>query len=77
MAEKTTPTLEKLDAEAAIELPDREMLALVVVVIRNVANGNRLSVNVSNNNIAVQVCTLVQAISALSLQRLTCQIQQK
>jgi hypothetical protein len=65
-------TKEELDSQTAIELPDREMLSLVV--IRNVANGTRIRINVSNNQVAVQVCALVQAIDALVAARLTCTI---
>jgi hypothetical protein len=72
--DKRSLTIEELDAEAAFELPDREMLALVV--IKNLANNNRISVRVSDNNVAVQVCALVHAISALSIDKLTCRITQ-
>jgi hypothetical protein len=67
-------SVEELEAQAAVELPDREMLSLVV--IRNVANGNKLRIRVNNNDVAVQVCALVHAIDALTLSKLICFVKQ-
>ena len=39
MLEKRRLTAEALDAQTAFELPRRQMLALVNVIIRNVLNG--------------------------------------
>lgn len=70
-----TLTHAELEGEAALELPERETLALVV--IRNVLNHNRLRINVNNNDIAVQVCAQVDVINTiLGFQVLTCKIKQ-
>jgi hypothetical protein len=66
LAEKKTLSVEELEAQAALELPDREMLSLVTIVIRNVLNGLHIRVNVKNNNVAVQVCAIVQALNSIT-----------
>lgn len=66
--------LKELEAETVVELPDRETLALVV--IRNLANNNRIRINVSNIDVGVQVCALVEVIDSLTLDTLTCTIRQ-
>ena len=58
-----------LDSQVALELPDREML-LVTIVITNVLNGLSVDVNVANNNVAVQVCAKLLATGIF-----TCDIQ--
>ena len=75
-AEKKTLTLADIDAQAAFELPSRESLALVNVVIANVLNGNQVTINVNNNHVAVQVCAIVQALNANNVANLTCTIMQ-
>jgi hypothetical protein len=67
-------TSEELEAQAVLELPDRETLALVV--IRNVANNNRIKITVQDINVGVQVCALVEVIDTLTLDTLTCTIRQ-
>jgi hypothetical protein len=67
-------TSEELEAQAVLELPDRETLALVV--IRNVANNNRIKITVQDINVGVQVCALVEVIDSLTLDTLTCTIRQ-
>jgi hypothetical protein len=70
-----TLTREELEHEVALELPERETLALVV--IRNVLNGNRLRIRVDHNNVALQVCAQVDVINTiLGFQVLTCRISQ-
>ena len=53
--------------------------ALLKVVITNVLNNLSVDVNVQNNNVAVQVCAVVQALNTILLQgdSLTCTIQQR
>ena len=51
-----------IDSQVAFELPERETLALVTVVITNLLNNNSVDIKVSNNNVAVQVCAAVSAI---------------
>ena len=62
---KKAVTLDQLEAQSALELPNREMLALVTIVLNNVLNGITISVpiEVKNNNIAVQVCAVIQALN--------------
>ena len=76
-AEKKTLTLADIDAQAAFELPSRETLALVTVVINNVLNNNTVTVNVNNNHVAVQVCAAVNLINTIiAPTTLTCTIMQ-
>ena len=75
-ADKKTLTLADIDAQGAFELPSRESLALVNIIIANVANGNTVTVNVNNNHVAVQVCAIVQALAAGNVANLTCTIVQ-
>ena len=76
-AEKKTLTLADIDAQAAFELPSRETLALVTVVINNVLNNNAVTVNVNNNHVAVQVCAAVNLINTIiAPTTLTCTIMQ-
>jgi hypothetical protein len=77
MEEKQALSLEDLEGQYVMELPDREMLGLVTVVITNVLNNLSIDVTVRNNRIAVQVCAFVEALNTiLAGQSLTCTIQQ-
>ena len=77
MLEKRRLTAEAMDAQTALELPRREMLALVNVFIRNVLNGLHVRITVENNNVAVQVCAAVQLINTIiAPTRLACAIRQ-
>jgi len=75
---KTLMTLDRLDAETALELPSREM-PLVTIVITNLLNNLSIDVDVRNNNVAVQVCAVVELIDVdlLGANVLTCEIEQK
>lgn len=75
---KNVMTLDQLDAETALELPNREML-LVTVVVTNVLNNLSVSIPIKNNNVAVQVCAAVEVLTAelLTVDALSCQIQQR
>ena len=74
--EKKPLDLEEIEAQAALELPDREMM-LVTVVITNVLNNLSVDVDVRNVNVAVQVCAVVNALNTiLDGDRLTCTIEQ-
>jgi hypothetical protein len=55
-------TMEELDAQTALELPDRET-ALVFVIIKDVLSGNKIRVEVDDVNVGVQVCAVIQALS--------------
>lgn len=47
--------LETMEAQAALELPARE-LPLVTVVITNLLNNNTVEITVQNIDIAAQIC---------------------
>jgi len=82
--EKQPLSITDMEAQTALELPNREML-LVTVVITNVLNGLSISIPVQNNNVAVQVCLSVGSINALLVDQtgndplalLTCIVDQK
>jgi hypothetical protein len=66
-----------LDSQAVFELPAREMLSLITVVITNVLNNLSVDVTVTNNQVAVQICAAVQAINTIiAPTSLTCTIGQ-
>lgn len=71
-------TTEQLDMQSVMELPNRDML-LVTVVINNVLNNLSIDVDVRNINVAVQVCAIVEAIDTdlLGGNVLTCDVQQR
>jgi organic hydroperoxide reductase OsmC/OhrA len=74
--EKRTVSIEELDAMAAVELPDREMLSLVTILITNVLNNLSVTVTVKNVNIAAQVCAVVNVLNQNIGTSLTCTVQQ-
>jgi hypothetical protein len=77
LLEKKALSLEEIEAQSALELPDREMM-LVTVVITNVLNNLSIDVDVRNNKIAVQVCAIVEALNTIldGGNELTCTIEQ-
>src|SRR5919197_1003779 len=76
--EKETLTLDDLEAQYAAELPEREMLGLITIIITNVLNNLSIDVDVKNNNVAVQVCAVVNVLNTiLDGDRLTCVNQQR
>lgn len=78
-AEKQALSVDELESQYALELPDREMLGLITIVINNVLNGLSVDVQVKNNNIAVQVCAVVEVLNTILTpdNSLTCTIQGK
>jgi hypothetical protein len=77
LLEKEPLTLDDLEAQAALELPNRDMM-LVTIVINNVLNNLSIDVDVRNVNVAVQVCAVVNLINTIIAPdaALTCTIQQ-
>jgi uncharacterized membrane protein len=71
-------TTDQLDTQSVMELPNRDML-LITVVITNLLNNLSVDVDVRNINVAVQVCAVVEALNTelLSTDSLTCTIQQR
>jgi hypothetical protein len=79
MLEKKRLNVEAMEAQNAIALPRRNMLALINVLITNVSilNNNTVTVNVQNNKVAVQVCAAVNLINTIiAPASLTCSIGQ-
>jgi len=76
LLEKRRLTMEDLEAQTALELPERDMMALVTVVITNVLNNLSVDVDVKNNNVAVQVCAIVNLLNSTIGTNLTCTTQQ-
>jgi len=70
-------TLALIDSQHALELPNREMLGLITVVIANALNNLSVDVDVQNNKVGVQVCAAVNAINGLISETLTCTIGQR
>jgi hypothetical protein len=59
-------SLEEIEAQTAIELPDRAMMALVNIAIFDIANNPviQIPITVQNNHIAAEVCAQVSALSS-------------
>lgn len=76
LVEKKSLTAEAMQSQTALELPPRQMLALINVFITNVANNLSIRIPVQNNRVAVQVCAAVSALNSilLSPDRLTCAV---
>ena len=73
---KKVLTVNAFESQAAMELPRRDMLALITIVITNLLNNLDVEVDVRNNNVAVQVCAVINAINVGVGTQLTCDIQQ-
>jgi hypothetical protein len=76
LVEKKHLTAEVMRSQTALQLPPRQMLALINVFITNVANNLSIRIPVQNNRVAVQVCAAVSALNTIlvSPDRLTCTI---
>ena len=81
--EKKLLSFEDIEAQTALALPEREMMALVNVIITNVLNGLSVTIPVQNNNVTAQICLAVGSINALLVEgteavaSLTCAIGQQ
>ena len=75
---KNLMTLDRLDAETALALPNRELL-LVTIVLTNVLNNLSVDIDVKNNMVAVQVCAAVEIINTalFDVNTLDCDIEQR
>ncbi len=67
---KRALSFEQIDAQTAVELPDRESM-LVTIVITNLLNNNTVEIDVRNVNVAVQICAALLANANVQ-----CDIQQ-
>jgi len=78
LMEKQRLGVEELESQVALELPKRDMLALVNVFITNVLNHLTVNIPVQNNSVAVQVCAVVQALNTILVgESLTCHVAQR
>ena len=75
LMEKKALSIVELEAQSAMELPNREMM-LVTIVITNLLNNNTVNIEVKNNNVAVQICAVVTALSSLVSTPLSCALAQ-
>lgn len=73
--EKPTLSFEELDKMAAVELPEREMLSLVTVVITNVLNNLTVRIPIQNNHVAVQICAVINVLNNKIGTDLTCRVR--
>ncbi len=73
---KTALTTADLESQAGFELPARETM-LVTIVITNLLNNLSIDIPIKNNNVAVQVCAVVTALSSLVSTPLACEVEQK
>ena len=71
LTEKRPLSVEEIDAQAALELPDREMM-LVTIIINNVLNNNTVEIDVRNVNVAAQICAAILTNQT----NVTCEVQQ-
>jgi hypothetical protein len=70
---KTPLTFEHIESQSALELPDRELPALVTVTCLAVCVGS-IQVTVQNVHVAAAVCATVQALTALTGASVSCTV---
>ena len=70
LLQKQALSLEELDSQVALELPDRETMQ-VVVIITNLIRDITVTIDVRNVDVAAQICAALLATG-----RFDCQIQQ-
>jgi hypothetical protein len=58
MVEKKALSIEAIESQAVLELPDREMM-LVTVVITNLLNNNEVEITVRDVNIGAAICAVL------------------
>ena len=79
MQEKKTLSVEELESQAGFELPERDMMALINIIVFDLIDGgvlNNLTIEVKNNNVAVLVCAVVNALASLPSVELSCTVGQ-
>jgi hypothetical protein len=65
MVEKKMLSVEAIESQAVLELPEREMM-LVTVVIGNLLSGNTVNIDVRNVQVAAQICAAVLSSGVLT-----------
>ena len=73
VTEKRPLSMEQIEAQTALELPERATPALVTVTCLAVCIGS-IQVTVQNIRIAAAVCAAVQAIAVLTGAQLSCTV---
>ena len=58
---KRTLTTQELDAQTAVELPNRDMMALVTIVIGRVDIIDDVTITIRNVDVAVNLCAQLLA----------------
>ena len=79
MLQKRAISAADLESQAAFELPTRDMMALINIIVFDVIDGgvlNNLNIEVKNNNVAVQVCAVVNLLSSTAPLELSCEVMQ-
>ena len=71
--EKAPLTVADIEAQSGLELPERELPALVTIACVVGCFGS-ISVTVQNIHVAAAVCATVQALTSLSGAQLTCTV---
>ena len=71
MSQKQLLTQADLDAQMGLELPNRDLM-LVTVVITNLLNNNTIEIDVRNVKVAAQICAAILAVQT----NVTCEVQQ-
>jgi hypothetical protein len=74
VVEKPLLSLADIEAQTALELPDRETPAIVVIGCLAVCVGE-IRINIEDINVAAQICAQVEAITVLGAQLLDCTIR--
>jgi hypothetical protein len=80
MLDKSPITSEELARQAALELPERDMMALINIIVFDVIDGgvlNNLNIEVKNNNVAAQICAVVNLLSSVPSVELSCTVGQR
>jgi hypothetical protein len=65
MVEKKMLSVEAIESQAVLELPERELM-LVTVVIGNLLSGNTVEIDVRNVQVAAQICAAVLSSGVLT-----------
>ena len=65
LLEKRALTVEEIDAQTAVELPDRELMALVTVVLNNILNNNTVTIRIQDVHVTALCLTLLSSNSAV------------
>jgi hypothetical protein len=79
MVEKQFLSTAELERQAAFELPERDMMALINIIIFDVIDGgvlNNLTIDVRNNNVGAQICAVVNLLSSTAAIEASCSLVQ-